>query len=344
MKHIYYFILHSAKYSRAKNKAKSLPGNCYYIYMNNIYFLLYCLVFITLSTLADEVVNDVCSEYSQINGNSDISSTLSDEIPYRKGLLWKIENTSGDISYLFGTMHSQDQLIIRLPPPVRLALAQSRSLVMEVIPDQKANRIFMDSIFFPEQNKLRGLLDPSVFSRLQTRIIEYGIDEEDVTRIKPWAAFTLIGRPRPVRAPTLDEVLMQTAASLDKTIYGLETMDELVATLENISMEDQVEILNDTVCNHAQIISNTRKLVQLYLQRDLAGIAVFNEQPHHNEATFDRFMQRVVYNRNSKMLKRMKGFLSKGGTFIAVGAAHLPGDRGLLNNLEKKGYKISVIF
>ena len=70
--------------------------------MNNIYFLLCCLVFITFSTLAEEVVNDVCSEYSWVSGNPDIYSTLSDEIPYRKGLLWKIENTSGDISYLFG--------------------------------------------------------------------------------------------------------------------------------------------------------------------------------------------------------------------------------------------------
>jgi uncharacterized protein YbaP (TraB family) len=312
--------------------------------MNNIYILLNCLVFISLSSYADEAVHDLCSEYSQIKGNSDISSTQTVEILYRKGLLWKIENTDGDISYLFGTMHSQDYLINRLPPPVRLALAQSRSLIMEVIPDQKANKIFMDSIFFPDQNTLRDLLDPSVFSRLQAQIIEYGINEEDVSRIKPWAAFTLIGRPRPVRAPTLDEALMQTAVSLDKPIFGLETMDELVATLENIGMEDQVEILNDTVCNHAKIISDTRKLVQLYLERDLAGITAFNEQSHHDQATFERFMQSVIFNRNSRMLERMNGFLSKGEAFIAVGAAHLPGDRGLLNNLVKRGYKISVVF
>jgi uncharacterized protein YbaP (TraB family) len=312
--------------------------------MNNIYILLHCLVFISLSSYADDTVSDLCSDYSQIEGNSDISSTRSYKIPFGKGLLWKIENTDGDISYLFGTMHSQDYLINRLPPPVRLALAQSRSLIMEVIPDQKANQIFMDSIFYPEQNKLRKLLDPSIYSRLQTQIIDYGINMEDVSRIKPWAAFTLISRPRPVRAPTLDEALMQTAVSLDKSIFGLETMDELVATLENISMEDQVEILNDSVCNHANIISDTRKLVQLYLERDLAGISAFNEQSHHDEATFERFMQSVVLNRNSRMLERMNEYLLNGGAFIAVGAAHLPGDRGLLNNLAKTGYKISVVF
>lgn len=241
-------------------------------------------------------------------------------------------------------MHSQDRLINRLPPPVRLALAQSRILVMEVVPDQEANRIFLDSIFFRGQEQLKDLLDASVYSRLQNQIIDYGISREDVSRIKPWAAFTLIGRPKPVRAATLDEALMQTADSLNKAIYGLETMHELVGSLDSISMEDQIEILNDTVCNHARIVSDTWQLVQLYMERDLAGIERFNKQPHHDEAVFDRFMQRILYDRNLHMLERMDSYLSNGKAFIAVGATHLSGEEGILNGLEKKGYRISVVY
>ncbi|MEE8321013.1 MAG: TraB/GumN family protein [Gammaproteobacteria bacterium] len=312
--------------------------------INNIYILLYCLVFITSSSLADNVDTDLCSEYSQINENPDIPPAPSDNIPYWTGLLWKIENTSVGINYLFGTMHSQDRLINRLPPPVRLALAQSRILVMEVVPDQEANRIFLDSIFFRGQEQLKDLLDASVYSRLQNQITDYGISREDVSRIKPWAAFTLIGRPKPVRAATLDEALMQTADSLNKAIYGLETMHELVGSLDSISMEDQIEILNDTVCNHARIVSDTWQLVQLYMERDLAGIERFNKQPHHDEAVFDRFMQRILYDRNLHMLERMDSYLSNGKAFIAVGATHLSGEEGILNGLKKKGYRISVVY
>ncbi|OGT32314.1 MAG: hypothetical protein A2W28_12525 [Gammaproteobacteria bacterium RBG_16_51_14] len=287
---------------------------------------------------------DICDRYTRNDIEPGREERTFADIPNGTGLLWKIENKSGGINYLFGTMHSQDRLINRPPPPVRLALAQSQVLVMEVIPDQEANQVFLDSIFFREQNRLRDLLDPSVYSRLQNQIIDYGISRDEVSRIKPWAAFTLIGRPRPVRTPTLDAELMQTAVALNKAIYGLETMQEMVDTLENISMQDQIEILNDTVCNQAQIIRDTWLLVQLYMARDLAGIARFNEQPHQDDAVFNRFMQRILYDRNALMLDRMDVYLSRGKAFIAVGAAHLPGKDGLLSGLARKGYKIAVVF
>jgi len=213
-----------------------------------------------------------------------------------------------------------------------------------VVLDEEANRIFSESIYFSDQKSLEALLDKDIYTRLKTRIVEYDIHEEDVARLKPWAAFSLLGRPRPVRAPTLEMVLMQMAASANKLILGLESMSELVDSLDSIGMNDQIEILNDTVCNHDEIIRQTWDLVQLYMARDLAGMIAFNEQPHYDEAIFNRFMQRMLYDRNTRMIDRMEKYLQQGSAFVAVGALHMPGEKGLLNLLNEKGYKITQVY
>jgi uncharacterized protein YbaP (TraB family) len=44
------------------------------------------------------------------------------------------------------------------------------------------------------------------------------------------------------------------------------------------------------------------------------------------------------------MVKRMEKHVQQGNSFIAVGALHLPGEKGLLKLLEKKGYNVSTVY
>jgi len=308
--------------------------------------LLYLLLplFIPSTATGVEDTQDICTEYLHERTEAGPGPEPEGSIPYGTGLLWKIGYESGTSVHLFGTIHSQDRLVITLPPAVRLALAQSRRLVLEVVPGAEADRVFAEALYFGDGTELEALLDRSVYRRLKEMIAGYGIPEENVDRLKPWAAFTLIGRPRPVNAPTQESMLMQAALAANKTIRGLESMEELVAALEGICRDDQIEILNDTVCNHASLIRNSRDLVEHYARRDLAGIAAFSQGPHHDEAVFDRFMQRMLHDRNDRMLARIEYYLREGGAFIAVGALHLPGERGLLLALERRGHAITPVY
>ena len=139
-------------------------------------------------------------------------------------------------------------------------------------------------------------------------------------------------------------VLIETARSLNKTIISLENMKELIEPMEKLSLDDQVIILNDTVCNHGQIIQDRWELLQLYLARDLAGIMAFSNQPHFDEDIFDRYIQGILYDRNERMLERISPYLDNGSAFIAVGALHLAGEKGLLHLLKNKNYKITRIY
>ncbi|OOZ36311.1 TraB/GumN family protein [Solemya velesiana gill symbiont] len=51
------------------------------------------------------------------------------------GLLYRIQAPGGEISYLFGTIHSEDKRVMDLPGPVGDAFQHSRRLAIEVTLD-----------------------------------------------------------------------------------------------------------------------------------------------------------------------------------------------------------------
>lgn len=309
-------------------------------------------LFLLLSVLVSASTNNPLSVFCQPYINIDSKHEQEQEqepvsrnsIPYGEGLLWQISSKNGNHAHIFGTMHSQDRLVTLVPPPVRLALAKSRVFVMEVLLDQHANEVFNQAIYFSDGKELKKLVDAGIYSWLENNSGDYGIQKDNLLRLKPWAAFTLVGRPKPVRAPTQDIALMQLAESANIKITALETMSELLSTLDGISMHDQIIILNDTVCNHGEIIRQTRDVVNMYINRDVAGIVLQNEQPHYDEAVFDRYMQQLVYDRNTRMVKKIETIMQQNNVFIAIGASHLPGNRGILKMLEQRGYGIRRVY
>jgi len=306
------------------------------------FFTIYVLLNIQ-SGWSSNAHDDICSNYTGQYSKNKVNPEPA-VIPYRTGLLWEIKNKKGDISHIFGTMHSQDRMVTQIHPYVRLALHKSNRLVMEIVPNNESNQIFSKALFFTDDNNLEDLIENEIYSRIENRITDYGIDISDTRRLKPWAAFTILGRPRPVNAPTLEMILMQIAIETNHEIVGLETMDELIMILDSIAMPDQIEILYDTVCNQDKIIRDTKKLVNLYFERDLAGIMAFNEQPHHDEEVYKRFIQKMLIERNLKIITRIEQHINSSRAFIAIGALHLPGENGLLSLLGKKGYAISVVY
>ena len=115
-----------------------------------------------------------------------------------------------------------------------------------------------------------------------------------------------------------------------------------------MSEPDQLALLRHAVETHHELTAQTEKLLQAYLQRDLGlmwqiGEADVVGRPELRplKQVFD---QRLLYDRNARMIERMQPQLKTGAAFIAVGALHLYGDRGLLNLLARDGYRITRVY
>ncbi len=288
---------------------------------------------------------DVCEAY--IPAHPIDAGALLRESTGPTGLLWRIDGQTAKASHIFGTIHLDNPRVTAIDPRVRLILVRSRKLMIEVLLDEKANQAYQRAIYQPAGNEdhasLRTLLGTVLYPRyldLATR--EYGLPPAAAARLKPWAAFNLLARPRPRSGVVLDEVLSGLAARAGRPVEGIETMDDLLATLEAIPLDDQLEILRDTLCNHRLLMQQVGTLLRIYLARDLDALQGFNEQPHHDEAVFARFQQRILYRRNELMLQRVLPEIEQGEVFIAVGALHLSGPRGLLQRLREAGYRVTA--
>ncbi len=336
--------------SRSYSK-KQILAPAVFMFMNNIAIYLTCLLcliiipgFASAGNQSNDYLSETCTDFRAVLEKKTSNTEQSKNNRFKKGLLWKVESPEGKINYLFGTMHSQDYAVSGIPPQVRLALVKSKTLLMETIPNEEANQAFLNMMYFKDKQRLDTLLEPELLEALTIIIQNYGIAKEHTNFVKPWAAFSLIGRPKPIRAPTLESNLFQVAQQSMLQIKSLETMEEILSALDGLAMDDQVDILKDTICNHEQIIRDTKILVDLYVDRDLEGIIEFNNQPHHDEAVFQRFISRILYDRNTRMLERIEKEFKVGNVFVAVGASHLADEKGLLNELNKKSYIITQIF
>ncbi|MDH3561198.1 MAG: TraB/GumN family protein [Gammaproteobacteria bacterium] len=271
--------------------------------------------------------------------------TDKSRVPYGEGLLWKIEGRGIEPGYLFGTIHLEDPRVTRLPPVVQDVFNSATSFITEVEMHPAARASYAEHMRLSQGISLQQYLDAPLYQQLVHILdAEYALPESVLDNLKPWAVFILLSRPPPVTGRVLDDLLDAQAVQQGKSIHGLETVGELVAALDGMSGDDQVEILVDTVCNRDQLAEQLEEQTTLYLHQDVAGMLAINTRPHQDDALFERFMERTLYQRNRRMALRIRDRLGDGNVFIAVGALHLPGERGILRHLEADGYRISRVF
>jgi len=262
-----------------------------------------------------------------------------------RGLLWKIELPGIQPSYLFGTIHSDDPRITHLPAAVKERFAHAASFTMELIANGAGIVDMAEAMFFNDGQTLEKVVGKDLYAQTLQALESRGLPTEEIEKQKPWAVMISLSMPKPRSGLVLDLVLQLEATRQGKPTYGLETMQEQIELFNSMSMSDQTHLLAETVRTAAQMDTQFEELFQTYLNRDLTGLMATNDkyQPD-NDPVYRSFMDRLLNKRNIKMLKRMLPRLKEGNAFIAVGALHLPGPEGLLNLLEKTGYRITSVY
>ena len=137
----------------------------------------------------------------------------------------------------------------------------------------------------------------------------------------------------------MDLFFLQQARNRGMYCYGLEEyMDQIKAT-DAISIDDQLKILRQTLHETADVAASFDSLVLAYLAFDMTMIS----QMLTDSTLPDNFDKVLVEKRNKTMYKGFHKLTKKQRVFCAVGAAHLPGDKGLLELLRKKGYTVEPV-
>ncbi len=266
----------------------------------------------------------------------------------QKGLLWQIDKPGLTPSYLFGTIHSEDPRVTKLPLLVRSRFKKASSASFELMMDMSTMLEATGSMFFTNEQSLDELIDKPLYQSVVDAMRQHQLPEFMVNKLKPWAVVVTLSTPPMETGKILDLLLYQEAQKLQKPTYGLETVKEQLAVFDHIPLADQITMLKDTVKNLKNMPTVFEKMHDLYLKRDLTELLKYSieemEKGSDNLSLVEAFYKRVVDDRNIRMVERMEKRLKAGNAFIAIGALHLPGKKGVLKLLESRGYRISAVY
>ena len=265
---------------------------------------------------------------------------------FDRGLLWRVTGKAA-ASHVYGTIHVSDPRLVQLPAPVREAFDGARALMLEFLPDGYSKERFLEAAMFLDGQTLEEKIGAEDFERAYQHLAPIGLPREFVNKMKPWGVLLNLQNPKGAQGSPLDSQLLDLARGRRMPLAQIEGVEEQIFTFDEFPMDSQIALLKHSLAHGPELIALAERTLEAYLAGDLAGIWRLREQfgerhpeiaPH--QAVMDK---RVVHDRNVVMAFRMQRELRRGNAFIAVGALHLFGEKGVLARLEADGYRATRV-
>jgi uncharacterized protein YbaP (TraB family) len=269
--------------------------------------------------------------------------------PFSRGLLWRVSKPGIAASHVFGTIHIADPRVLLIPDPVRQALAQSKSYAMEIQLSPAVEARFFEAAQFEDGRRLEPMIGAEAYAQVQASLRPREVPEEVIARMKPWAALAnLTVTPEDYDRVTLDQKLYALARGRRLPAFGLESIEEQIAVFDGIPLDTQVALLKHGLAEREHFVGLIEPAIQAWLKRDLALLNAVHERTitrYPQMAEHYRTLARhIVDNRSVVMAHRLFVPLRAGSVFIAIGADHLYGEKGVLRLLQKQGYRITRVY
>jgi len=271
--------------------------------------------------------------------------------PFERGLLFRLERDGVAPSYVFGTLHSADPRVTRLPQAVQRAFAQARTFAPEIQLSEREIADFFEAAQFDDGRRLSDFFDPPTLEAIRIALGAGAPPPAVLARLKPWAVLLKLAERREADTaggPTLDQVLLAQARRRRLAILGLELPDEQVAAFDAIPVASQVALVGFLLAERDALAREHDAVVAAWLDRDLAKLAALSSAPGRLRPAIVPHLaaltRHLVENRSVLMAHRLALPLRRGNVFVAVGALHLYGERGLLALLREQGYRVRRVY
>jgi uncharacterized protein YbaP (TraB family) len=266
---------------------------------------------------------------------------------YTQGLLWKIEGRAREPSYVFGTIHVSDPRVTALPEPVRRSFDSATAFAVEVTLEPATLLQAADRMLYKDGRDLRTAAGPALYEKVLAGAATLGLPSEIMGRFKPWAVGLFFSVPEGDPTNVLDFVLQRTALEQKKKVSALETVDEQIDVFDKMSEREQIAFMRDAVESRARLPALVARMVSAYLARDLAALNRISDEDHSTatpESLKNVLTQRLLYDRNVRMAERAQTLFAGGSAFVAIGALHLYGERGVLAELARRGHRVTRVY
>lgn len=256
-----------------------------------------------------------------------------------RGLFWKLKAPNGSTHYLFGTIHTDDNRIIKFLPIVKKSLSQSDLLLVEITPDDHTPNLIL------KDHSLVSKLTDGELNQVKKLSEFHVMYFENVIRMKPWLLAVIFDSPKPHTEFNQDYLLMAMASDLGIDVLGIESSQEHFSAMDSLSLDEQIVMLRAVLQKtEKERLSDYNLLIKKYLSADIEQIRHTDERLMGKllpEVLWAKIKVQLMDERNKKMVAKIKELSKDKQLFIAVGASHLAGRDGLLSQLRQSGFKMS---
>ncbi|HEY9551720.1 MAG TPA: TraB/GumN family protein [Prevotella sp.] len=280
-------------------------------------------------------------------------------------LLYKISgNGLAKPSYIIGTYHLANVNFVHSIPGLKKALKKTTQVYGELNMDDMKTpenmRKMQQATLLPQGQKLSALLTDDQLKRLNAYLL---------TAIGTNMSNPAVGRQIDAMLPAalstqlvmllytnkfkgdfdpqhpFDTYFQTQARANHKYVGGLETLDFQMNLLYKSSpLERQIEMLMCLIDNVEFSERVAERITKAFYAQDLVELEkAVNEKLHNSCDSSPEEEDRMIYNRNADWIKKMPALMAQKPTFFAVGVAHLPGDRGVLQLLRNAGYTVKGV-
>ena len=268
-------------------------------------------------------------------------SVISTNVFAEKGLFWKVESPSGKVSYLFGTMHTDDNRVTDFSPAVNDAIKSIDAFMMETLAPNDP------SVFMRPEGSLKDILTEKELSTVYELAEFHTMHREAAMHMKPWLLAVVFDSPKPLTPYAQDNLLMTMSEDLGKEVIGIEDTQEHFGVMDSFSLLEQTTMLKAVLKRTPeQKERDFELLVKAYLEGDSDKVAALDDKITGGmlpAALWEKMRVKLLDERNVVMARRIVDEAKNKTVFVAVGASHLAGKGGLIARLKDAGFKLSPV-
>ncbi|MDR3494569.1 MAG: TraB/GumN family protein [Ancalomicrobiaceae bacterium] len=285
---------------------------------------------------------------------------MAEGVANARAVFWRLEAPNGGpVSHILGTVHLTDPRITTLDAKVIAGLDDAQVVAFEnragIDRDQMSKTLAKvgPALFMADGGNYGQLLDADGLDRLRAALDRRSLPLFLVYGWKPEILiFSVLAYPPCELARhnagelILDAKILAEAKQRRRETADLETMDEQFAALSDVPMPAQVDQLLATLTMDARAEDYQATALGFYLSRRLDLMWAFYNtiaaSLAHDPGHIDQIWATMLDRRNQSMFANALRLATAKRSFIAVGAAHLIGDKGLVQRFKDAGFKVEA--
>ncbi|HUS30425.1 MAG TPA: TraB/GumN family protein [Kofleriaceae bacterium] len=246
---------------------------------------------------------------------------------------------AGKVSHILGTRHISVPLA-KFPKEVTDAISTAKLAVFEVAPDDNSG------VETPKIS-IKNELGPDLWKKYEALVgkaAAESLEEATPAEAMIWliAMYEDIGAmldseiQRQVQAAKIPTMGLETSAFQDTLLQKLLDIRMLKAEVAHTDGRDELAKESKEDLSEYCAGSDDKPGMDDDTRKDLL-------EAGYTAAEIDSIDDQMVYQRNASWIPKLEKLFAKGDVFVAVGADHLTGDRGVVALLAKRGFTVKRV-